>query len=313
MRGKQRYSGKNAAKLTKNADFPYAEAALSTQKLQKAYKTLEIMETSPNFLCEVIQTSSPSTFPSASSLLAPLEDPQYRQTAWESEEGFPQTLVFRLVRGRPGVVKCFGWSCCKAVKTNPASVAVAASVDGKVYEELGMLQGRELAAPQYFAIKPLYLRFGYLRMTIHKAFGSTKTAISKVFLLEDVPMVRSSPDTDLNTLLFQLPRSNSQQYPPPSTPIPLPSHTHQFSSLRDTLKDLSAQVKALQAEISPKDSSSLPSAAGVRQFLRNWQETVLEPRLQRFESRMLELLLPRQGPHHRGGNDRYRDAASALY
>lgn len=212
------------------------------------------------------------------------------------------------------MVKCFGWSCCRAVKTNPAIVAVAASVDGKVYEDLGTIQGRELAAPQYFAIKPLYLRFGYLRMTILKAFGSTKTAISQVFLLEDVPVLRSSPDTDLKSLLFQLPRSHSPQYPPPNTPIPLPKpyENDQLSSLRDTLTDLSAQVKALQAEINTKDYSSLPSAAGVRQFLRNWQENVLEPRLQRFESRMLELLLPRQGPRHRG-NDRYRDAASALY
>lgn len=273
------------------------------------------MENSPNFLSEVLQTSSPSTFPLASSLLTPPNPQQYRQTAWESEEGFPQTLVFRLVRGRPGVVKCFGWSCCKAVKTNPACVAVAASVDGKVYEDLGTFQGRELAAPQYFPIKPLYLRFGYLRMTILKAFGSPKTAINQVFLLEDVPNVCLSPDTDLKSLLFQLPRSTSQHYPPPPTPIPLsnPSPTHQLSSLRATLTHLTAEVKALQGEISPKDSDGLRNAAEVRVFLRKWQESVLEPRLQRFESRMMELLMPRQGPRHRSGNDRYRDSSSALY
>lgn len=273
------------------------------------------MEDTANVLAEVVQVSAHST--GADSLLSRGEV----QTVWVSGEGFPQVLVFGLARVRPGVVKCFGWRCVKAFRTNPALVEVAASVDGRVYEVLGSLQGRELAAPQYFPIQPLYLRFNYLRMTILKAFGANKTALSQVFLLEEVPQMRSSPETDLKTLLSQLPRSQSQHHRPPlPSPSPLPpakdSESGELASLRDTLKSLSAQVKALQAEVNRSDSKHsprFPSAAGVSEFLRNWQDTVLEPRLQRFEQRMLELLAPVAGPRHRGVVDRYRDAASALY
>lgn len=241
-----------------------------------------------------------------------------------SGEGFPQVLVFGLARARPGVVKCFGWRCFQAFRTNPALVEVAASVDGRMYEVLGTLQGRELAAPQYFSIQPLYLRFNYLRMTILKAFGANKTALSQVFLLEDMPQMCSSPETDLKALLSQLPRSQSQLSRPPvpsSTPFPTIKAVErdELASLRETLKSLSDQVQALQAEVnrsggdSSKRSPRFPSAAGVSEFLRNWQDTVLEPRLQRFEHRMLELLAPGPGPRHRGVIDRYRDAASALY
>lgn len=219
-----------------------------------------------------------------------------------SSDFFPQALTFLLSKSRPGVLKCFGWSCTKALHTNPGSVEVAASVDGKSYESVGRLVGRELAGEQVFPVKPVYLRFKYVKVTVLAACGASKVVVSRFFLYEDVPERRSSPETDLHTLLSQLPRSSTHPRisPPISQPIP-----DEISSLHDMIRNLTLQVQNLQSEVSQNHVKKDNSAV---EFVRKWQETVLEPRLEQFERRIWRVI-----EQEKRGKGRYRDSDSALY
>lgn len=143
---------------------------------------------------------------------------------------------------------------------------VSASEDGKNYEKLGTLQGRQVAGPQYFSIKPLLPRFMYLQVVIRQTFGANKTYLNQVFLLEETPGDSQLPDSqELKTMLRkQLSHleenvRNMQSDPPPvplnftlprpKSPVLPPPEDTQLATLQTTINQLTEQVKSLQQQV----------------------------------------------------------------
>lgn len=264
------------------------------------------------------------------------------QSLWLSGEGLPQTLLVDIssLRQRPALLKSFGWLCWKAFNSNPAVVELAASADGKEFEELGVLLGKEVAGPQFFPIRPVRRDHTFLRLVIRETFGGTKTYMNQVFLLEEMPGTTTQPDPqELKSLLkrqlstleenvrnmqaeqLTLPSARVQSLPrarstvPSDKPSPIlltevsVAKDDDLAALHDTLKALSDQVKTLQEQVSGQKNiealrdikrqlllelaqkeERLATEPSQQDFLRSWQERVLEPRLAQFEARILSLM-----------------------
>lgn len=164
----------------------------------------------------------------------------------------PQSITFDIseMKYRPTSFQSFGWHCWHSYSSNPAAVDLYVSEDGEMFSKWATFHAEMRAGNQIFVVDPISNNVNYLKLEVIETFGAAKTYVNQVFLFEDVPRIRKTPEP------ASLQATPARQVETPLTdqkpPAPRLSYTEPKQSIGETSElksQLSQQLMDMETKI----------------------------------------------------------------